>query len=164
MIRFSRNAEWIFFQSTACISDKNAQVFWINVCFSMRILVEGKRQLKEQQIGLLSLSVWCGLVSYRKKTVHMFKGRKRENISMEKIERWGSVGERGARTRGMAPIYKDPTVQESHCLPMDWVLSKTKACIWEKSGKKGGEKIAQNSRRGIWWSYKVPWQTRQWNT
>lgn len=33
----------------------------------------------------------------------------------EKVRKWGEE----VRTRGMAPSYKDPTVQESHCLPLD---------------------------------------------
>lgn len=45
--------------------------------------------------------------------------RGKERISMgeknEKVRKWGEE----VRTRDMAPSYKDPTVQESHCLPLD---------------------------------------------
>lgn len=49
----------------------------------------------------------------------MFKKRKREDINEggknEKVRKWGEE----VRTRDMAPSYKDPTVQESHYLPLD---------------------------------------------
>lgn len=48
----------------------------------------------------------------------MFRGGKREDISGEKNEKVRKWGEE-VRTRDMAPSYKDPTVQESHCLPLD---------------------------------------------
>lgn len=53
-----------------------------------------------------------------KKPVHMFRGGTREDISGEKNEKVRKWGEE-VRTRDMAPSYKDPTVQESHCLPLD---------------------------------------------
>lgn len=34
----------------------------------------------------------------------------------EKVRKWGEE----VRTRDMAPSYKEPTVQESHSLPLDW--------------------------------------------
>lgn len=46
------------------------------------------------------------------------KESERERISMgknEKVRKWGEE----VRTRDMAPSYKDPTVQESHSLPLD---------------------------------------------
>lgn len=48
----------------------------------------------------------------------------------EKVRKWGEE----VRTRDMAPGYKDPTVQESQCLPLDW---QTKACILEEEEKRG---------------------------
>lgn len=47
----------------------------------------------------------------------MFRGGKRiSEGENEKVRKWGEE----VRTRDMAPSYKDPTVQESHCLPLDW--------------------------------------------
>lgn len=49
----------------------------------------------------------------------------------EKVRKWGEE----VRTRDMAPSYKDPTVQESHCLPLDW---QNKSVHLRRVGKEGG--------------------------
>lgn len=53
----------------------------------------------------------------------------------EKVRKWGEE----VRTRDMAPSYKDPTAQESHCLPLDW---QNKSMHLRRVGKegRGGEK------------------------
>lgn len=60
--------------------------------------------------------MWTGLSL---KNQSICSERERERISMgeknEKVRKWGEE----VRTRDMAPSYKDPTVQESHCLPLD---------------------------------------------
>lgn len=95
----------------------------------------GRLGEKEQQIDPLSISLWCGLGPLLKTSPYVQKGKKRgyQWGKNEKVRKWGEE----VRTRDMAPSYKDPTVQESHCLPLDWVLGKTKACIWEKKEGRG---------------------------
>lgn len=60
---------------------------------------------------------------------------------MKKVRKWGEE----VRTRDVTPSYKDPTVQESHCLPLDW---QNKSMHLRGVGKEG-RKIAQNGRSGI---------------
>lgn len=59
----------------------------------------------------------------------------------EKVRKWGEE----VRTRDVTPSYKDPTVQESHCLPLDW----QNKSMHLRGVREEGRKIAQNGRSGI---------------
>lgn len=62
--------------------------------------------------------MWTELSLKKKKNSPYVQRGNSDRISMgenEKVRKWGEE----VRTRGMAPSYKDPTVQESHCLPLD---------------------------------------------
>lgn len=86
--------------------------------------------------------MWTGL-SLKNQSICSEGERERisEGGKNEKVRKWGEE----VRTRDMAPSYKDPTVQESHCLPLDW---QNKSMHLRGVGKEG-RKITQNGRSGI---------------
>lgn len=52
------------------------------------------------------------------------------------------------RTRDIAPSYKDPTVLESHCLPLDRAPGKNKSTYW-RAVRKGGVKKKSHKMAGM---------------